>query len=172
MRSRTNARSHPFATVLVALALVSTLAAPAAVPQADGGLPEPDTAWFEGAAGFADAFEQAQAENQSVLVYFYADWCGYCRQLESKLLEQSTVEDYTKYLVKVRINPEKGSYERRIANQYGVTGYPAVFVHSTVSAGPRRVGRMVIEDGKQRLATPAEYVRMLASVTGSSFGTS
>ncbi len=170
MRPRTLSRR--FATVLVALIAVSTLSAPAAVSQADDGLPEPDTAWFEGAAGFAAGLEQAQAEDQSVLVYFYADWCGYCRQLEANLLERSTVEDYTKYLVKIRINPERGAHERDIANQYGVAGYPAVFVHPAVSVRPRRVVRMVVDGGKRRLMTPEEYVRMLASVTGSSFGTS
>ena len=154
------------------MVVMSVLAAPAAVSEADDGLPEPDTAWFEGAAGFAGGFEQARAENQSVLVYFYADWCGYCRQLESELLDRSTVEDHTKYLVKIRINPEKGAHERRIANQYGVAGYPAVFVHSAASVRPRRVGRMVVDHGKRRLMTPEEYVRRLASMTGSSFGAS
>jgi len=172
MRSRTEAFPRPFATALVALIAVSTLVASVAVSEADNGLPEPDTAWFEGATGFSEGFEQAQAENQSVLVYFYADWCGYCRQLEFELLDQSTVEDYTKYLVKIRINPEKGAHERQIANRYGVAAYPAVFVHSAASVRPRRVGRMVVDGGKRRLMTPEEYVRRLVSVTGFSFGTS
>ena len=159
--------------VLLTFALVATLAvvtAPAgtAAPRTTD-LPEPDTAWFEGAEGFAEGFERAEAEGQSVLLYFYADWCGYCRQLESKILYESAVEDYTKYLVKIRVNPEKGSLERELARRYGVRGYPTVYVHSEPDAGPRSISRMVVASGKRRLATPEEYVKTLSMATGETF---
>ncbi|MFQ5526342.1 MAG: thioredoxin domain-containing protein [Thermoanaerobaculia bacterium] len=161
------------ARVLVALGLIA-LAGLASVSRVEGAaaapvLPEPDDNWFEGASGFAKGFERAEAEGQAVLLYFYADWCGYCRQLESNLLYQAAVEDYTKYLVKIRVNPEDGPQERELAGRYGVRGYPAVFVHKQASVRPQKVGRSVVDSGKRRLMTPDEYVRMLTMASGRRF---
>ncbi len=152
----------------VAILVVSALGSDAAA-RVRSELPEPDATWFEGAEGFAQGFERAEADGQAVLLYFYTDWCGYCRQLESKLLEQSSVMDYTEHLVKIRVNPEKGSTERALAKRYGVRGFPAVFVHPGVSNGPKAVARMVVDRGKRRLMTPAEYVDSLARATGERF---
>jgi len=172
MRARGLVFSRCFSALLVAGLVLSALSAPAASTDVESDLPEPDTAWFEGAKGFANGLAQAEATNQPVLVYFYTDWCGYCRQLESRLLETPGVEDYTQYLVKIRINPERGAYERQLAGRYGVAGYPSVFVHRPGSPRPQKVGRMIVERGKRRLMTPAEFVDMLTSATGSTFGTS
>ena len=156
----------PALYVALVLALVSVLAQPAGPAEAKGSLFRTDTTWLEGAEGFAQAFDEANPEGQAVLLYFYADWCGYCRQLESKLFEQPAVRNYTQTLVKIRINPEQGARERELAERYGVRGYPAVFVHAPGSPRPRRVGRMIVEGGRRRLATPAEYVEMLSRAGG------
>jgi len=167
---------HPkrFAILGVAIGLgaVLLLAGTAAGAAQREVSPEPDTAWHEGAAGFTGAFERARDDGQPVLIYFYTDWCGYCRQLESKLLERPEVEDYTQYLVKIRINPEHGPDEQLLARQYGVSGYPAVFVHAAVTERPKRIARMVVEGGKRRLMTPEEFVDTLSKASGETAGAS
>ena len=37
--------------------------------------------WLYGATGFAKALEVQRELNVSLVVYFYTDWCPYCRTL-------------------------------------------------------------------------------------------
>lgn len=117
------------------------------------------TEWYEGAEGYRQGLEHARLEGRPMAVYFRTDWCPYCRQLETSLLSTAEVENYLRYLVKVRINPEKGSVERQLASQYRVRGYPAFFVHVDVDQSPRKVSRTTVADGERRLMTPEEFVR-------------
>lgn len=133
---------------------------------------DPDSTWFQGAAGFDRGFERARNKNQAVLVYFHTDWCGYCRQLESELLNRAVVQEYTKYLVKIKVNPEKGDRERALANRYGVTGYPSVFVHPAGLGGAKKVRRMAMKKGEPRVLSPRDYVEVLIGAAGEDFGSS
>jgi thiol-disulfide isomerase/thioredoxin len=122
--------------------------------------------WHRGAAGFSRAYEEARETGQPVLVYFYTDWCSYCRELDRELLADARVADYTCELIKVRINPERGAAEREIAIRYGVAGYPSLFVHGRGLGEPRKVRRQVREGGDWRLRTPAEFVATLRAAAG------
>ena len=113
--------------------------------------------WFEGADGLERGLQLAKEEERPVLLYFYTDWCGYCRQLEGNLLETAAVEDYTEHIVKIRINPEKGSAERELAKNYGVRGFPSLFMHSSVTSRPTTISRM----SGRRLKRPNEFVDTL-----------
>jgi|GEM_PF-2434594 len=116
-----------------------------------------DYAWLEGESGFRSGIEQAAREGRPVVMYFYTDWCGYCRQLENNLLEDATVEDYTKYLVKIRINPDKGQFQRQLAREYGIRGYPSLFVLPDLDSKPKRIS----QSRGGRLKSPSEFVDTL-----------
>jgi thiol-disulfide isomerase/thioredoxin len=118
----------------------------------------PSYTWYEGANGFLTGLEEAQQEGMAMAVYFYTDWCPYCRELEGELLTRARVEEFLKYLVKVRINPEHGPRERAIANEYGVRGYPSFFIQSSAAARPRKMSRT----SGNRLKSPEEFVASLA----------
>jgi thiol:disulfide interchange protein len=117
--------------------------------------------WFENAAGFERAVEEAQRYRKPMLVYFRADWCGYCKQFERELLSNQTVIDHVDDVIKVTINPEDGAAENRIAASYRVQGYPAIFVHPPVLEQPRQIRRTVMRDGRVGLQTPDEFVETL-----------
>lgn len=117
--------------------------------------------WYEGASGFQRGVGEAQREGKALAVYFYTDWCPYCRELESELLSRAKVEDFLKYLVKIRINPESGSRERVVANEYGVRGYPSFFIQSAPGATPRKI-RRTNRDG---LMSPEAFVETLDRAT-------
>ncbi len=121
----------------------------------------PSYDWYEGADGFAEALQEARADGRPIAVYFYTEWCGYCRQLEGELLTRAKVESYMKYMTKVRLNPESGANERFIAERYGVTGYPSFFVHPSAAGGPTKVGGMKRRAGEWQLKTPDEFVASL-----------
>ncbi len=144
-------------------------AAPSASPAPQPRRARPSTYsydWHEGANGFARGLEEARTDGRALAVYFHTDWCGYCRQLESELLERAKVENYLKYLVKVKINPERGRNERRIAERYGVTGYPSFFVHAAADGRATKVGGMVKRNGEWEVKTPDEFVQTVRRVVG------
>jgi len=122
--------------------------------------------WFENASGFRSGLELAAAESRPIAVYFYTDWCGYCRQFERELLTRARVEDFTKYLVKVRINPESGPREREIADRYGVRGYPSFFVQASANASPRKIRQHKRIGGDWVLQTPSDFVTTLRRSIG------
>jgi tetratricopeptide (TPR) repeat protein len=64
-----------------------------------------------------------------MLVYFFTDWCGYCRTFERDILSTDEVERALQgTLIRVKLNPEAGSDERSVADRFGVKGYPSLFM--------------------------------------------
>ena len=61
--------------------------------------------WLYGAAGYTRAIELQRELNVPLVVYFYTDWCPYCRALDIDYLPTTPVKDYLRGVVKVRINP-------------------------------------------------------------------
>lgn len=118
------------------------------------------TTWYEGATGYQKAMREAREDGTPVAVYFYTDWCGYCRQLDEGLLSQPRVQEPFRYLVKVKINPEQGQAERAIADEYGVSGYPSFFIQPSADGEARKVGGQVREGEGWRLRTPEEFVEI------------
>ncbi len=100
---------------------------------------QPNERWLNGSAGYARAVELQQELNVPLVVYFYADWCPYCRTLDSQYLSAAPVQDYLRGVVKVRINPEHGPAERALAKHYAVSGYPSFFVMRNSAARPVNV---------------------------------
>jgi hypothetical protein len=74
-----------------------------------------------------------------MVVYFYTDWCSYCRTLDEQYLSAPSVRRVLERTVAVRINPESGPAERQIAARYRVDGYPTFLVINNESAQPREL---------------------------------
>lgn len=114
----------------------------------------PEDRWLYGSTGYARALELQRELKVPLVVYFYADWCGYCRALDSQYLPAAPVQQYLRGVVKVRINPEDGPAEEEIASRYGVTGYPSFFILRNLSAPPRKVSPFRRSGAN---LTPAEF---------------
>ncbi len=122
---------------LVHFALIITLSVAYFPPARSSAAPTlPNERWLNGSAGYARAVELQQQLNVPLVVYFYTDWCPYCRTLDSQYLPAAPVQDYLQGVVKVRINPEHGPAERALAKRYGVNGYPSFFVMRNPAARP------------------------------------
>jgi thiol:disulfide interchange protein len=113
--------------------------------------------------------EEAEKEKKAVLVYFYTDWCPYCRRLDRDLLTRVKVESTIKFFVKIKINPEKGRAENLLKTSYGVTGYPSLFVHRPGSDRPIRVRSMTRRGSDWLLSEPADFAEMLTRKVGERF---
>ncbi len=117
--------------------------------------------WHEGARGYAQAQREQERCKAPMVVYFRTDWCPYCREFEQELLSDRRVERYFRNdLVKVRLNPEDGPEERSLANDFGVTGYPSVFIVGSQGVDPRRLSLRRREDGddEPRLRAPDDLI--------------
>jgi hypothetical protein len=119
--------------------------------------------WHEGATGFAEAKREQERSGAPMLVYFRTDWCPYCQQLERELLVDNRVERFLRYeVVKVRINPEDGPAEKALADEFGNTGYPAVYLTPTLRLSPRQVSLGGRAGGdKFAFCTPTELVERI-----------
>jgi thiol:disulfide interchange protein len=154
--SRRSTRAAPAASILAAL-LVLVVAAWSGASELSGDFD--GKGWLQGADGLFNAIESLKADQPApMVVYFYTDWCGYCRQFERELLGTAPVRKYFGDVLAVRINPEAGPRERQIAEYYGVSGFPSFFVHSGRSNTLSRVERMRVENGQPRIMTPAEFI--------------
>ncbi len=91
--------------------------------------------WYLGASGYERTMAEQKTNSKPVLVYFHAEWCGYCRMLENDVFSTRTFASRYGSIVKVKVNPEEGAADRDLARQYSVTGYPTVYV---IAKGSRR----------------------------------
>ena len=122
-----------------------------------------DIQWFDGASGYAEAVAEAESTGASVLVYFYTDWCPYCRQLNNSLLGAPEVQAELDGMLAVRVNAEAGPGERSLAAHYSVRGYPALYVYDSAQGGRFQPIRRTVsaDSGGVRLKTPEEFVATL-----------
>ena len=84
--------------------------------------------WKNNAAGFRAALAEQADSGKPVAVFFYTDWCQNCKALRENILSSQEFKEYSSRLIPVKINPESGADERKIADKYGVFGYPTFLI--------------------------------------------
>ena len=113
--------------------------------------------WYVGINGYEDARRLSEKYNAPILIYFQADWCHYCRELEHNLLSLSAAKNIIRPFVKVRISPEKGGAEKSLFDIMGGTGYPTLMFKSNTRALPRKVHTRNKINDEWKLLTPYEF---------------
>ncbi|HEX5965879.1 MAG TPA: thioredoxin fold domain-containing protein [Pyrinomonadaceae bacterium] len=117
--------------------------------------------WLSSAANFEKALQRHRELNVPLVVYFYVDWCPYCKALENEYFPAAPMKEYLRDVVKIQINPELSRADYELGQRFGIEGYPAFFVISPnsfpVQLSPfRREGRSL---------TPAEFAQRCRDVT-------
>ena len=95
--------------------------------------------WLNGADGYERALENRRGTSDPVLVYFYTDWCPYCRRFNQQIVPSPQMQDYVRHAIAVRVNPEAGARERALADQFHVAGYLSLFVIAPGAEQPEEI---------------------------------
>lgn len=120
--------------------------------------------WYQGARGLEQAMAEAEKKGVPVAVYFYTDWCPYCRNFQTYLLDANSVDDYFQGMAVVKINPEKGAEAAALAKKYGIHGYPAFYLHPRAQAKAEPLSPFVQERRSFRIRTPGEFIAACKAV--------
>jgi thiol-disulfide isomerase/thioredoxin len=118
--------------------------------------------WLEGANGYARGLDQSKTSGKPVILYFYTDWCPYCRKFEKHTLGNDSVKKILDAFVLVRINPEKGSRENQIAEQYRVDGYPSVFFSNPSSGEGTQEVTQAVRSADDFKRAASEFLKVTA----------
>lgn len=104
------------------------------------------------------ALAEAKKSGRPVLIHFYADWCGPCRQMESTVLNTSKVLEAARTsCIAVKVNLD---HHESVAQKYGVAALPTdVFVSPEGEVLGRHVGKASIDQYVARMTEAAAQVR-------------
>ncbi len=99
--------------------------APETIEEKAAGDPLPAD-WLNDAAGWTRATAPDRDPGAPMVVYFGVPWCKYAKAFERDVLADPTVRAALRDHVRVRVNPEAGDTESRVADDFGVKVYPTV----------------------------------------------
>jgi thiol:disulfide interchange protein len=97
-------------------------------PVADDSRASARSTRYQDAAGYAEALREHEKTGKPVALYFYADWCKYCAQLERGVLSRAQVKQYLETILYVCVNPEHGKAEDALFQKFDGRGYPTFLI--------------------------------------------
>lgn len=99
---------------------------------------------------YEEALAKAKAEHKPVLLFFTgSDWCGWCKRLDREVFSQAAFQSFaTANLVLVKIDfpkyvkqtEEEKNRNWKLAERYGVSGFPAILLVDATGVEKLRTG--------------------------------
>jgi protein disulfide-isomerase len=122
-------------------------------------------AWHQGPV--EGAFEAAWAEGKPLLVYWSAEWCPYCKVLETSVFTRPDFVEQSRRAIPVKLDGDDPEGQKW-GSQFGVIGFPTLLIFRSDGAETARVsGGMDLEQYATTVAgvldDPRPIVEVLAS---------
>ncbi|MEE8526879.1 MAG: thioredoxin family protein [Thermoanaerobaculia bacterium] len=118
----------------LAAALLAALAAGPAAATPEGG-------WL---TSVDEALAVAGGEDRYVLVDLYAEWCGWCKELERQVLETPEFRRWAEDFVLLWVDVEDGGQGSELQARFGATSLPTTLVLAAAGGGePVKVGEVM-----------------------------
>lgn len=114
----------PLAAILPAALLAMLLASPAAAAPEGGWLTSVD-----------EALAIAGREHRYVLVDLYAEWCGWCKELEHQVLTTAEFRSWAEDFVLLWVDVEDGGEGSELQARFGATSLPTTLVLAVTDGG-------------------------------------
>ncbi|MCP4118289.1 MAG: thioredoxin family protein [Desulfobacteraceae bacterium] len=74
---------------------------------------------------FEKGMAMAKDQGKNVVLYFHADWCGYCKKMDKTTFRNASVIDYINdNFIAISVDSDR---EQKIAQSYGVRGLPTMW---------------------------------------------
>ena len=73
---------------------------------------------------YGEGMKLAKSTRRPVMLFFTANWCGYCRKLIQEVYSNDSVAKESKRFVNIWINIDE---DRKTPAEYGIRGVPTVF---------------------------------------------
>ncbi|MCI5133109.1 MAG: hypothetical protein D3904_16745 [Candidatus Electrothrix sp. EH2] len=80
--------------------------------------------WYTKPSSFEKIVQAAKKKNKPYILFFYTDWCGYCKKMHKKYLSNAKINKVLSGYYTIKINPDDGEEEKALAQKKGVNGYP------------------------------------------------
>lgn len=69
---------------------------------------------------------KAKIEEKPIMIFFYTEWCGWCKSMDERVFPDQKMSDFSsKELVSVRIDAEKGE-GLSLIKKYRVRSFPTI----------------------------------------------
>jgi thioredoxin-like negative regulator of GroEL len=96
--------------------------------------PPPPGPWL---SDLAPARAEAKRTGKPILVDLYADWCGWCKELDRDVFASPKFQDYGRHFVLLRLDTEDGGDGTMIEGRYGAESLPTILLlrHDLVEIG-------------------------------------
>ena len=106
---------------------------------------------------YREGTDLARRQKKNMVIYFHADWCTYCGQMEKETFGDAAVIDFlNKQTIAIKVDVDQ---EQRIARQFGVRGLPATFL---LLNNGQQIGPM------PGFIPPRAYLSMLSKILSAS----
>ncbi|PHR97499.1 MAG: hypothetical protein COA78_27530 [Blastopirellula sp.] len=124
-------------------------------------VPYASNQWYYGYAGYKRALRLQKKYDAPIFVYFQADWCGYCRELENQLIQTSKGVKALNKAIKVKVTPEDSQADDAFFRKLGGNAYPTLFMQAKGNNNLQKIPVRSKRQGRWKMLTANDLTLLI-----------